>query len=68
MAVYIVNKNAQTNGDHEVHVITCERLPLKENRHHLGNFESCKEALVIAKGYNSEADGCAYCCHECHES
>jgi len=38
---YYVNKNAQTNGDHEVHTETCTWLPDVENRLYLGNFTSC---------------------------
>ncbi|MCX9895359.1 hypothetical protein LAD77_25195 [Klebsiella pneumoniae] len=33
---YYVNKNAQSNGDHEVHVSSCARLPAVENRLFLG--------------------------------
>ena len=31
MTSYYVNRNAQANGDHEVHTVLCERLPNIEN-------------------------------------
>jgi hypothetical protein len=65
---YLVNKNAQSNGDHEVHREDCGHLPNPENRKWLGQFASCYSALAEAKKYDSEADGCFYCCNECHTS
>jgi len=38
MALYYVNKNAQSNGDHEVHKDGCVFMPLLLNRLYLGNF------------------------------
>ena len=35
---YYVNKNAQPNGDHEVHRATCIWLPDVENRIYLGDL------------------------------
>jgi len=32
MAYYCVNKNAQANGDHEVHKVGCSFYPNQENR------------------------------------
>lgn len=29
---YYANKNAQSNGDHEVHNENCRKLPLESNR------------------------------------
>ena len=37
MASYYVNKNAQSNGDHEVHVYGCSFFPAAENRLYLGD-------------------------------
>jgi len=67
MTIYYVNKNAQANGDHEVHTSTCSHLPDSNNRIYLGIFSTCKEALAEAKKYYSQADGCYYCCNECHK-
>jgi hypothetical protein len=49
MAKYYVNKNAQSNGDHEVHVSTCSFLPDTENRLYLGEFSHCRNAVAEAK-------------------
>jgi hypothetical protein len=38
MYKYYVNKNAQSNGDHEVHKESCSYLPNLENRIYLGVF------------------------------
>jgi len=66
--MYLVNKNAQYNGDHEVHKETCSHLPNPENRKYLGDFTNCRDAVREAKKYDSDADGCYYCCNECHTS
>lgn len=65
---YYVNKNAQDNGDHEVHRADCSWLPAAENRLYLGEFTSSYEALRAAKRIYDAADGCAYCCPEIHHS
>jgi len=63
---YYVNKNAQSNGDHEVHTANCFYLPTIENRLYLGMFSSCGDAVKEAKKTYSKADGCYYCCRECN--
>lgn len=63
---YYVNTNAQANGDHEVHEDGCSRMPLIFNRKYLGSFSNCKDAVEEAKKTYSTADGCYYCCKECH--
>jgi hypothetical protein len=65
---YVVNKNAQPNGDHEVHKEGCSRLPFKENRLCLGSFRSCEPAVCEARKYYPQADGCFYCLKDCHTS
>ena len=49
MAKYYVNKNAQNNGDHEVHKTGCTFMPEPENRLYLGDFASCHGAVREAK-------------------
>ncbi len=49
MAAYYINKNAQSNGDHEVHKSGCSFMPNSENRRYLGDFSSCRPAVVAAK-------------------
>ena len=65
---YYVNKNAQANGQHEVHRATCSWLPTVENRLYLGDFTSSAQAIREAKKYYANVDGCAYCCPESHNS
>jgi len=66
MPIYYVNKNAQSNGDHEVHTADCSYLPEPENRLKLGYFTNCRDAVNAAKRYYSTADGCYHCSPECH--
>jgi hypothetical protein len=65
---YFVNKNAQANGDHEVHVPTCAYLPSPGNLQDLGEFDSCFPAVREAKKYYSKSNGCYYCSRPCHTS
>jgi hypothetical protein len=66
MANYCMNKNAQYDGDHEVHREDCSWLPYPENRLWLGDFPSCHGAVAKAKQYDSMADGCKHCSLACH--
>jgi len=68
MTRYYVNKNAQTNGDHEVHRDDCSFLPSLDNRSYLGDFTSCQPAVTEAKRIYAAADGCATCSPSCHTS
>jgi hypothetical protein len=66
MAKYYVNKNAQSNGDHEVHRYDCYFVPSEENRIYLGDFWSCEAAVIKAKQYYSQVNGCKHCSPDCH--
>lgn len=66
MPRYYVNTNAQANGDHEVHKDGCPTPPEPENRQHLGEFSSCYEAVLAAKKYYAQCNGCKNCSPECH--
>ncbi len=68
MARYYVNKNAQSNGDHEVHKDGCSFMPHPDNKKYLGDFSSCGPAVTEAKKSYSNADGCYFCCYACHTS
>ena len=68
MAYYYVNKNAQTNWDHEVHTSSCTYLPDPENRISLGLHTNCKDAIKEAKKHYNDVDGCYRCSRECHTS
>ena len=68
MAKFIINRNPQPSGEHEVHEETiCTNLPYPENRITVGDFNQCSTAILAAKtrwpGYI--IDGCEYCtaCH-----
>jgi hypothetical protein len=65
---YYVNKNAQSNGDHEVHKSDCRFLPASENRIYLGDYSNCREAVVAAKRHYTQSNGCRTCSNECHTS
>lgn len=64
MPRYYVNQTPQPNGDHEVHKETCSRLPFQ--RIDLGEHATCHSAVLAAKRYYAQSDGCAYCSRECH--
>ncbi len=67
MPRYYVIKNAQANGDHEVHTATgCPTPANEENRHYLGTFGSCHGAVDEAKKVYSQSNGCANCSLPCH--
>ena len=66
MASYYVNKNAQLNGDHEVHVTGCSFMPDSGNRIYLGDFSNCRDAVREAKKHYPQSNGCYYCSRECH--
>lgn len=65
---FYVNKNAQPNGDHEVHRYDCSWLPDMENRIYLGDFSTSQAAVREACRYYTKVNGCYYCCPESHTS
>lgn len=66
MAEYYVNRNAQPNGDHEVHKEGCQWMP--SDRQYLGNHANCFSAVEVAKKTYPTANGCATCSSVCHTS
>nr|VFK12873.1 MAG: hypothetical protein BECKLPF1236A_GA0070988_1007810 [Candidatus Kentron sp. LPFa]VFK29239.1 MAG: hypothetical protein BECKLPF1236C_GA0070990_100831 [Candidatus Kentron sp. LPFa] len=66
MNAYYVNKQAQANGDQEVHRSDCLFLPSEENRLYLGIFSNCRDAVREAGKYYRQVDGCYHCSRECH--
>ena len=66
MARYYVNKNAQANGDHEVHKTGCNWMPNIDNRKYLGDFLTCNPAVREAKKTYPQSNGCYYCSNSCH--
>ena len=67
---YYINRNEQSNGDHEVHHTDCYWLPDVENRSYLGYFSSSHEAVrdAVYKFPGWKVNGCYYCCPESHTS
>jgi hypothetical protein len=63
---YYVNKNAQPNGDHEVHRDGCSFMPHPSNRIYLGIFGNCHDAVREARRYFTQVNGCAFCSMACH--
>lgn len=72
MPLFVINKNPQTNGDHEVHnkTIGCSYMPSSGNQIELGQHASCREAVADAKRRwaGERINGCYYCCNSCHTS
>ena len=66
MKHYYVNKNSQSNGDHEVHNGGCPWLPRAENRIYLGFYSTCHQAVTEARKYYRQVNGCAHCSPACH--
>ena len=68
MAHFIVNTNAQPNGDHEVHNKTtgCNFMPAPANQMDVGHHTSCHGAVAQAKLTYPRSNGCYYCCNACH--
>lgn len=68
MPNFIVNKNEQSNGDHEVHDKTngCTYMPALVNQKDLGWHASCHGAVSEAKKTYPNSNGCYYCCNACH--
>jgi hypothetical protein len=69
MAHYYVNRQAQANGDHEVHnKTTCppQYFPAAHNAIFLGDFSNCQQAVVAARAYFTQVNGCYYCSNYCH--
>ena len=65
---YYVNKNAQSNGDHEVHRDGCSWLPDVLNRIYLGLFSNCHPAVREARKHYTQVNGCYFCSKPCHTS
>lgn len=72
MPRFIINRNQQSNGDHEVHNSTsgCNFMPNPENQIDLGTHVDCHGAVQFAKSKwpDSRINGCYYCCKLCHTS
>ena len=72
MPHFVINKNPQDNGDHEVHNLDapCNYMPNPENQISLGGHPSCKEAVALARSNwpDNRINGCYWCANLCHTS
>ncbi|GHB71052.1 hypothetical protein GCM10008107_20700 [Psychrosphaera saromensis] len=71
MPQYIVNKNPDNKGLHEVHALnSCvsHNYPNTSNQVDLGFHINCYLAIAYAKVLypSSKFDGCFYCANDCH--
>ena len=66
MPRYVVNRNAQSNGDQEVHKEGCLFTP--SSSIDLGHHDSCHTAVAAAKRHYVQSNGCATCSPACHTS
>ena len=67
-AEYIVNRRAQSTGEHEVHNLNagCSHLPDPSNQRSLDSHVDCHAAIKAASEIYPQVDGCAYCAPDCH--
>lgn len=66
MQHYYVNTQEHANGQHIVHVPRCTHLPEASHRIYLGAFTKCGDALAAARNHFENANGCYWCCSDCH--
>lgn len=66
MPEYVVNQNAQPTGEREVHETACSYAPHPKNQIALGWHRDCFGAMVEARKFYRNVDGCYYCCKACH--
>ncbi len=70
MIRYVLNRNPQSTGEHEVHKDdgTCPTPPQYQNKIDLGYHSNCFSAVEKARALYSGAaiDGCKYCSPLCH--
>jgi len=69
---YYLNKNAQSNGDHEIHKESCYYYYMYKGGYNfelIGAFSNEYEAMRYAryKYPYLRIDGCAYCCPNIHQ-
>ena len=69
MPYYCVNRNAQPNGEHEVHDVSngtwC--LPIQASRFDLGYHANCTSAVQeAARRGIAQVNGCRWCASACH--
>ena len=68
MPHFIVNRDADAHGDHQVHdrnsVWGC--LPAEADQRELGAHDECASAVRLALLFYPQVNGCARCTVTCH--
>lgn len=59
---YYVGTKSQKNGDHEVHIGSCDHKPKMNNSLFLGYFLCEEDAVKAAKKIYPQSNGCSFCC------
>jgi hypothetical protein len=67
MKKYYISKRSSLNGNFSVHRERCPFLPETEKRIYLGKFNSCTEAVKVAKMVCLKSDGCYFCLKICSQ-
>ena len=62
MAHFFIDNFPQTDGNHEVHLVGCKRMPT--DKRYLGNCFSVSEALIEARKEFWMSSGCERCARE----
>jgi hypothetical protein len=66
MDYYYISKKTQFNGEHEIHKLSCYRLPAEGDRILLGYLNSGKEAMKKGLELFPKVNACFNCCNEYH--
>jgi hypothetical protein len=64
VAKYYVAVRPRTNENHTVHKDGCPFLPDDDKRIYLGDFNSGRDAVRVAKNYFIRTDSCRFCSKE----
>lgn len=59
---YYVNKQANAQGQHDLHSEFCGFLPTTAKRIYLGDFSNCSEAESRATKLLGQINKCLHCC------
>jgi len=66
MDYYYVSKKTLYNGEHEIHKLSCYRLPSENDRILLGYLENGIKAVEKARTMYKKVNACFNCCNEYH--
>ena len=62
MSHFFIDNFPQPDGNHEVHLVGCKRMPT--DKRYLGNYCSASEALIEARKEFWTSSGCERCARE----